>query len=580
MGTLLILAICAGATITLYTVSSIIHLLYNIREVRRSGLPYLILPWHEMNLFHVLTCGFNWELWQYLPNWTYLKIFWQDWCHHTKFELFEKYGDVICAVSPGGVTIYVGSVEVARQIYERRNDFPKATKVYEYVRFYGDNVLTLEGAEWRRHNKYTRPPFNEAVNKVVWDEGIKQAYAAVNVWNRKNSCEKVGRDLRIISMNVLSLSNFGVALPFDHESETAEHFGRNIPPGHKMSYGKAVNHVLDNIIPLVISPKWLLRNGPESLKKIGQSYDELGIYLKELTQIDNKAAASDRKNLLGSLAKASAGDGPDKGSGLADAEVIGNAFIFAVAGLETTTGTLHYAIMHLALNPDVQDWLYEDLQEALKDEDQDPSKWDYEKVYPKMAAVLCVIHETLRVNTPHMHIPKWTADKYQPVDWRGKQCVMPPGALAYITTTALHYNPSLWGDTVKGFHPQRWDLRFPSEGWVRTDPETGVKTPITPSETPRTGVQSAPYCYLRTPVKGAFAPFSDGWRACVGKNFALVEMTAVLAVLFRDSSVRIKRREGETQEMADNRGKSAISNSKRYLTVMIRHDVVLEWVGR
>ncbi|PWW71863.1 cytochrome P450, partial [Tuber magnatum] len=465
-----------------------------------------------------------------------------------KFELFEKYGDVICAVSPGGVTIYVGSVEVARQMYERRNDFPKATKVYEYVRFYGDNVLTLEGAEWRRHNKYTRPPFCEALHKVVWDEGVKQARAAVNVWSRENSGVRVGRDLRVISMNVLSLSNFGVALPFDCGSETTEHFGqKNIPPGHKMSYGNAVNNVLDNIIPLAIVPKWLLRNGPESLRKVGLSYDELGIYLKELTQNGERATTPEKENLLGSLVKASAGDGPEKGPGLDDAEVIGNAFIFAVAGLETTTGTLHYAIMHLALNPDAQDWLHKDLQEALKDEDQDPSRWEYERVYPKMASVLCVLHETLRLNAPHTHIPKWTADKCQPVNWRGRECLLPPGALAYITTTALHYNPSLWGDTVKGFNPQRWDLRSSSEG---------------------------------TPVKGAFAPFSDGWRACVGKNFALVEMAAVLAALFRDCSVRIKRQEGETQGMADNRGKSAISSSESYLTVMIRHDVELEWVRR
>ncbi|RPB05471.1 cytochrome P450 [Choiromyces venosus 120613-1] len=533
-----------------------------------------------MNAFHVLTCGFNRALWPYLPQWAYFKIFWRDWCHHTKFELFEKYGDVICAVSPGGVTIYVGSVEVVRQMYERRSDFPKVTKVYEYVRFYGDNVLTLEGVEWRRHNKYTRPPFNEAVHKVVWEEGVKQAHTALNVWSRKNSCVKVGRDLRTISMNVLSLSNFGVALPFDYESETTEHFGqKNIPPGHRMSYGNAVNHVLDNIIALVITPKWLLRNGPESLKKTGQSYEELGLYLKELIQNHGKAGSSDRKNLLRSLVKASTGDGLGKGSGLTDTEVIGNAFIFAVAGLETTTGTLHYAVMYLALNPDVQDWLYKDLQEALKDEDQDPSKWEYEKVYPKMASVLCVIHETLRLNAPHMHIPKWTADKYQPVNWKGKQCLIPPGASTYITITALHYNPFLWGDTVKEFQPQRWDLRS-SVGWVHTDPRTGIKAPTTPSETPWTETQSAPYCHLRTPVKGAFAPFSDGWRACVGKNFALVEMTAVLATLFRGCSVRIKRQEGETQEMADNRGKSAISNSESYLTIMIRHDVELEWVRR
>ena len=230
------------------------------------------------------------------------------------------------------------------------------------------------------------------MHKVVWGEGVKQARAAVNVWARRGSCMGIGRDLRTISMNVLSLSNFGIALPFDYESETTEHFGwRNTPPGHKMSYRSTVNHVLDNIIPLAITPKWLLRNGPESLKKIGRSYDELGIYLKELTQNGGKSGASSGGNLLRALVKASAGDGAGKGPGLTDAEVIGNAFIFAVAGLETTTGTLHYAIMHLALNPDVQDWLYTDLQEALKDEDHDPSKWEYGKVYPKMAGVLCVI---------------------------------------------------------------------------------------------------------------------------------------------------------------------------------------------
>jgi len=164
-----------------------------------------------------------------------------------------------------------------------------------------------------------------------------------------------------------------------------------------MSYRSTVNHVLDNIIPLAITPKWLLGNGPEPLKKIGRSHDELRIYLKELTQNGGKSGASDGGNLLRALAEAPAGGGPGKGTGLADAEVVGNAFIFAVAGLETTTGTLHYAIMHLALNPDVQDWLYTDLQEALKDEDEDPSKWEYGKVYPKMAGVLCVIVSLLRL---------------------------------------------------------------------------------------------------------------------------------------------------------------------------------------
>lgn len=137
---------------------------------------------------------------------------------------------------------------------------------------------------------------------------------------------------------------------------------------------------------------------------------------------------------------------------------------------------------------------------------------------------------------------------------------------------------------MKEFAPQKWDLREgPNAGWTRKNPKTGVEVPTTPPEdiTEKFPGKKAPYNYIRTPVKGSYAPFSDGARACLGKQFGLVLMAAVLAVSFRDYRVRVKRRDGESQEDADARGMRDLKESSYSIeTVMLRNDIEVEWTRR
>jgi cytochrome P450 len=44
---------------------------------------------------------------------------------------------------------------------------------------------------------------------------------------------------------------------------------------------------------------------------------------------------------------------------------------------------------------------------------------------------------------------------------------------------------------------------------------------------------------LKKPVNGSFIPFSEGFRACLGKKFAQVEMVAVIAEFLRNHSVEL-----------------------------------------
>lgn len=44
---------------------------------------------------------------------------------------------------------------------------------------------------------------------------------------------------------------------------------------------------------------------------------------------------------------------------------------------------------------------------------------------------------------------------------------------------------------------------------------------------------------LYRPQRGAYVPFSDGYRACIGRRFAQVEVLAVLAVLLQKYTVEL-----------------------------------------
>jgi cytochrome P450 len=126
--------------------------------------------------------------------------------------------------------------------------------------------------------------------------------------------------------------------------------------------------------------------------------------------------------------------------------------------------------------------------------------------------------------------------------------------------TALGYNPEYWGPTPEVFAPKKWDARDPSSGWY-----DAAGRPIA------TGVK--PGTYLRQPVKGAFVPFADGLRSCLGKKFALVQMVAFLAIMFAGKRVRIARNEGESQEEADKRAWGVIQRSEHRLTLMVREEI-------
>ncbi|KAK8010509.1 hypothetical protein PG990_009474 [Apiospora arundinis] len=276
-----------------------------------------------------------------------------------------------------------------------------------------------------------------------------------------------------------------------------------------------------------------------------RAYKELSAYMSDL--YTEKKAAVDTgggekgmgtgemksMDLLGALIRSSTMSQKDPAMVLSQREVLGNAFIFMFGGHETTASTMYYALVFLALHPASQRLLQADLDAQFPAE-RPIDSWDYDADCAALLATMpgAVIHETLRLIPPLMSLPKTTArgghSGGQPLEHHGQTVFVPPGTRVNLVIPAAHRNPNYWPGAEEDLHvfrPQRWFLSSPSTA--------ASKMTATPAD--NSAVPPVPF----RPHKGAYLPFSDGRRACIGRRFALVEAVTALAVLLRHHSIEL-----------------------------------------
>jgi len=134
-----------------------------------------------------------------------------------------------------------------------------------------------------------------------------------------------------LALNIISGAAYGD--PVEWQGSNA------IPDGHHLSFLTAQRLVVDNLIPLMLLPKWLLRYLPlDSAQEIYLGYTEFGTYMKELIASEK---AGETSAGLNSIVKALVQNSADEQMMsdkrlLTDEELIGNAFVILFGGHEST----------------------------------------------------------------------------------------------------------------------------------------------------------------------------------------------------------------------------------------------------
>lgn len=201
-------------------------------------------------------------------------------------------------------------------------------------------------------------------------------------------------------------------------------------------------------------------------------------------------------------------------------------FIFNFAGHDTTAHTFVWVMCFLAGNPQVQDWIHEEIQNALGDRPKD--QWDYKTDFPRLKRCMAVLFESMRLYAP-VGMAKWTGEHTATLQVGEKTLVIPPRTMVVPSHASTQTDPKYWGSDSLTWRPSRW---------------------IQPAASASVGIDVEE---LVSPQRGTFLSWSDGARDCPGKKFSQVEAVATIAALFRDWRVDPVTEPGEALDDARKR---------------------------
>ncbi|KAF8587183.1 cytochrome P450 [Ramaria rubella] len=423
----------------------------------------------------------------------------QHWAMIRKHKHFAESGwDVLSVISfyPKIKAFYVLADPLAiKEVTVHRARFPKPVEDYKVLSFFGQNIVITEHDEWKKHRKICAPPFSERNNKLVWDETIRIVLDMFDNWGVDNSEVVIDHIIDVtlpLALLIIGVAGFGRRVSWAEDKQ--------IPPGHQMSFKDALHSVSTYVQLKLIAPNWAYRFS-KFLRHVQLANDELQMYMQEMIT-DRRASQvkEERYDLFSALLDANEND--KEASKLIDQEVIGDIFVFLIAGHETTAHTLGFTLGLLALEQDEQEKLYQHVTSVLPNGGL-PS---YEHMNT-LSYSMAVFYETLRLYPPVASVPKVSLeDTTLPV-------VRPDGSVGFIpvakgtklslNTTGLHYNPRYWPDP-ETFKPSRFLGDYP---------------------------------------KDAFLPFSGGARACLGRRFSETESVAIITMIVMRYKIEVKNPE-------------------------------------
>ena len=163
------------------------------------------------------------------------------------------------------------------------------------------------------------------------------------------------------------------------------------------------------------------------------------------------------------------------------------------------------------------------------------------------------INETLRLMPPIVDIPKIVRAAPEPLTFDGKTYSVPASTMIHISAAGVHRNPRYWPHSPSKLTNNKNDLDdwVPERWFSSTKPAEKTTSTDSGSEDGENTASFDTSDGLFVPPKGVFVPFSEGARACPGRRFAQVEITAVLAVIFKSYSLELDVSEWASEEQIE-----------------------------
>uniref|UniRef100_A0A4W3JYP9 Thromboxane-A synthase n=1 Tax=Callorhinchus milii TaxID=7868 RepID=A0A4W3JYP9_CALMI len=394
-------------------------------------------------------------------------------------QMVKKYGRVCGYYFGRRVTIMVADPDMLKQILVK--DF--SNFVNRMVRdTYVDSILFLQDAEWKHVRSLLTPTFSAAKMKEMCP--LINQVTDILMENLKKYADS-GKSFNIhkcygnFSMDAIASVAFGTQV--DSQNNPEDPFVKHAKMFFDFSFFKPIIFLSSKCQLMFYS---MTRTGCQEgwLRPGRQDFLQLMLEARKSTPCTNvenfdMAQYDEWSESPSAQAAATSSSQRSPRKMLTEDNILGQAFIFFVAGYETTGNTLSFASYLLATHPECQATLLQEIDEFWELHNTP----DYMNVQ-QLPYLDMVLAETLRMYPSGVRFGRVCK----------KDCVVngqffPEGTTLEVPVGALHYDPEFWPEPEK-FKPERFTAEMKAK--------------------------RHPFVYL---------PFGAGPRNCIGMRLAQME---------------------------------------------------------
>ncbi|MCY7922342.1 bifunctional P-450/NADPH--P450 reductase [Bacillus spizizenii] len=390
-------------------------------------------------------------------------------------KLAEEQGPIFQIHTPAGTTIVVSGHELVKEVCDEERFDKSIEGALEKVRaFSGDGLFTSWTHEpnWRKAHNILMPTFSQRAMKDYHEKMVDIAVQLIQKWARLNPNEAVDvpGDMTRLTLDTIGLCGFNYRF---------NSYYRETPHPFINSMVRALDEAMHQMQRLDFQDKLMVRTKRQFHHDIQTMFSLVDSIIAERRSNGDQ----DEKDLLARMLNV---EDPETGEKLDDENIRFQIITFLIAGHETTSGLLSFAIYFLLKHPDKLKKAYEEVDRVLTG-----AAPTYKQVL-ELKYIRMILNESLRLWPT---APAFSLYPKEDTVIGGKYMITTQDRVS-VLIPQLHRDQDAWGEDAEEFRPERFEHQ-----------------------------DQVPH--------HAYKPFGNGQRACIGMQFALHEATLVLGMVLK-----------------------------------------------
>jgi cytochrome P450 / NADPH-cytochrome P450 reductase len=364
---------------------------------------------------------------------------------------------------------------------ERRFDKSVRGALRRIRAFAGDGLFTAytEETNWSKAHNILLPNFSQAAMRGYHPMMADIASQLTQKWSRLNTDDEI--DVTA-DMTSLALDTIGLA-GFDYRFN---------------SFYREKNHPFVDAMVRALDATMRTRGIPgEEIFRADREIklkSDIRYMNKVVDRIikERRADPEGNKNKKDLLSYMLAGVDKKSGERLDDLQIRYQTITFLIAGHETTSGLLSFAIYYMMQNPEILAKAYAEVDRVLGADISEPPS---DTQVMQLEYITKILKETLRIWPT---APAYAVAPHKDREIIGGKYEIKKGFQTIVLIPSLHRDKAVWGERADVFDPEHHTR------------EKEAKRPL-----------------------NAYKPFGNGQRACIGRQFAMQEATLVLGMILQ-----------------------------------------------